>query len=127
MLESFLNMFYTKCITNYLIIILVILIFLSCKYKKDNIEFLHRFDISKSLKTSFSESIDYCNTFHIAQNGAYESCMFEYIYNHSKEEYKLLMKIRKYCYETTDTEYDRRHCIDSVSYKQLTLPTTRRV
>lgn len=69
---------------------------------------------TETIKTTFLNSIEYCNTLHIAQNGAYESCILDYIYKQSKEDYKLLMDIRKYCYEITDTEYERRKCIDVI-------------
>lgn len=107
-----------------LVFIVVLLIIITfgivsfCQKAKfeDNQEFEKQkhFEIPQSLKINFSNSIKYCNTLHIAQNGAYESCMLDYIYKQSKEDYKLLLTVRKYCNETTDTEYDRRHCIDMI-------------
>ena len=65
-----------------------------------------------SLKTNFKNSIEHCKTLNIAQNGAFENCMHNYIYRKSETDYDILTKISDYCERTTNTEYDRRECID---------------
>lgn len=68
--------------------------------------------ISKSLKINFKNGIDYCKTQNIAQNGAFENCVLYYIYERSKTDHAIILKINTYCDKTTSNECDRRNCIE---------------
>lgn len=69
---------------------------------------------SESLKTNYKDSIAYCQTLKIAQTGAIEACMHNYIYKKSNTDYKLLVKISGFCAKITSTEYDRWRCMDNI-------------
>lgn len=68
--------------------------------------------IPKSLKTNFKNGIDYCKTQNIAQSGAFENCVLYYIYERSKSDHAIILKINTYCDKTTTNECDRRNCIE---------------
>ncbi len=70
--------------------------------------------IPKSLKTNYKDGIVYCQTLNIAQTGAIEDCMHDYIYKKSNTDYELLVKISHFCAKNTSTEYDRWRCIDNI-------------
>ena len=69
-------------------------------------------NIPKSLKINFKNGIDYCKTQNIAQNGAFENCVLYYIYERSKSDNAIILKINTYCDETTSNECDRRNCVE---------------
>jgi len=68
--------------------------------------------IPKSLKINFKNSIYYCKAQNIAQNGAFENCVLYYIYERSKTDHAIILKINTYCDKTTTNECDRRNCIE---------------
>jgi len=68
--------------------------------------------IPKSLKTNFKNGIDYCKTQNIAQSGAFENCVLYYIYERSKSDHAIILKINTYCDKTTSNECDRRNCVE---------------
>lgn len=68
--------------------------------------------IPESLKINYKDSLEYCKTLNLAQTGAIEACMQDYIYKKSNTDYELLVKISDYCTKTTSTEYDRWRCLD---------------
>ncbi len=81
--------------------------------EKQNEIFVEPLDINipTSLKTNFKNGIDYCKTQNIAQNGAFENCVLYYIYQRSKSDHAIILKINTYCDETTSNECDRRNCV----------------
>lgn len=68
--------------------------------------------VSQSLKTNFKRGTDYCNTQNIAQNGAFEKCVLDYIYERNKKDHEIILKINTYCSRTTTNECDRRNCVE---------------
>ena len=76
--------------------------------------FLKSVCISESLKINYKAGIEYCKTLNIAQTGAIEACMHDYIYKKSNTDYELLVKISDYCAKNTSTEYDRWRCLDNI-------------
>ena len=68
--------------------------------------------IPKSLKTNFKNGIDYCKAQNIAQSGAFENCVLYYIYERSKSDHAIILKINTYCDKTTTNECDRRNCVE---------------
>lgn len=68
--------------------------------------------IPETLKINYKESLKYCKTLNIAQTGAIEACMQDYIYKKSNTDYELLVKISDFCAKNTSTEYDRWRCWD---------------
>lgn len=68
--------------------------------------------VPKSLKINFKKGIEYCKTQHIAQNGAFESCVLDYIYERNKKDHETILKINTYCSGTTTNECDRRNCVE---------------
>lgn len=91
--------------------IIFLLFFLALFFINFVSEFL-KYKTSKSLKIKYKDSIEYCKTLHIAQTGAFEACMQNYIYQKSVKDYEHLVKISDYCTQKTPTEYDRWVCID---------------
>lgn len=79
--------------------------------KKDFIESLN-INIPKSLKINFKNGVDYCKTQNIAQSGAFENCVLYYIYERSKSDHAIILKINTYCDTTTSNECDRRNCVE---------------
>lgn len=77
--------------------------------------------IPESLKINYKESLEYCKTLNIAQTGAIEACMQDYIYKKSNTDYELLVKISNYCTKNTPTEYDRWRCMDNILNRQAVL------
>ena len=73
--------------------------------------FFNSIYIPESLKINYKESLEYCKTLNIAQTGAIEACMQDYIYKKSNTDYELLVKISDYCAQNTSTEYDRWRCM----------------
>ena len=69
-------------------------------------------NIPKSLKINFKNSIYYCKAQNIAQNGAFENCVLYYIYERSKSDHAIILKINTYCDKTTSNECDRRNCVE---------------
>jgi len=82
--------------------------------EKQNEIFVEPLDINipTSLKTNFKNGIDYCKTQNIAQNGAFENCVLYYIYERSKSDHAIILKINTYCDTTTSNECDRRNCVE---------------
>jgi len=72
--------------------------------------------VPKSLKINFKNGIDYCETQNIAQNGAFENCVLNYIYERNKKDYETTLKINTYCSKTTTNECDRRNCVEVFIY-----------
>lgn len=68
--------------------------------------------VPESLKINFKKGTDYCNTRNIAQNGAFESCVLDYIYECNKKDQEIILKINTYCDKTTTNECDRRNCVE---------------
>lgn len=68
--------------------------------------------VPESLKTNFKKGTDYCKTQNIAQNGAFEICVLYYIYERSKKDHEIILKINTYCFRTTTNECDRRNCVE---------------
>ena len=68
--------------------------------------------VPKSLKINFQNGTDYCKTQNIAQNGAFESCVLDYIYERNKKDHETILKINTYCSRTTTNECDRRNCVE---------------
>lgn len=68
--------------------------------------------VSQSLKTNFKRGTDYCNTQNIAQNGAFETCVLNYIYEYNRADYEIILKINTYCDKITTNECDRRNCVE---------------
>ena len=82
--------------------------------KEPNEVFVEPLDINipTSLKTNFKNSIYYCKTQNIAQSGAFENCVLYYIYERSKSDHAIILKINTYCDKTTSNECDRRNCVE---------------
>lgn len=72
--------------------------------------------VPKSLKINFKNGIGYCETQNIAQNGAFENCVLNYIYERNKKDYETTLKINTYCSKTTTNECDRRNCVEVFIY-----------
>ena len=68
--------------------------------------------VPKSLKINFKNGIDYCETQNIAQNGAFENCVLNYIYKCNRADYEIILKINTYCDKITTNECDRRNCVE---------------
>ena len=68
---------------------------------------------TKNLKIHYTEGSDICKNKNFYAPFETEYCIFEYVKNKSQNEYKTLEKIRKYCLNTTQNEYERRSCIDN--------------
>jgi hypothetical protein len=82
-------------------------------YKKTPVEPLN-ITVPKSLKTNFKNGIDYCKTQNIAQNGAFETCILDYIYERNRAYYEIILKINTYCDKITTNECDRRNCVERI-------------
>lgn len=82
--------------------------------EKQNEVFVEPLDINipTSLKTNFKNGIDYCKAQNIAPNGAFENCVLYYIYERSKSDHAIILKINTYCDKTTSNECDRRNCVE---------------
>lgn len=72
--------------------------------------------VPESLKTNFKKGTEYCKTQNIAQNGAFENCVLDYIYGHNKNDHETILKINTYCDKTTTNECDRRNCVEEYIY-----------
>lgn len=70
--------------------------------------------VPKSLKINFKNGTDYCQKQHIAQNGAFETCVLYYIYERNKKDHETILKINTYCSKTTTNECDRRNCVERI-------------
>jgi hypothetical protein len=70
--------------------------------------------VPESLKINFKNGTDYCKTQNIAQNGAFEICVLYYIYERSKTDHEIILKINTYCDKTTTNECDRRNCVENI-------------
>ena len=68
--------------------------------------------VPKSLKINFKNGTDYCQKQHIAQNGAFETCVLNYIYECNRADYEIILKINTYCDKITTNECDRRNCVE---------------
>ena len=68
--------------------------------------------VPKSLKINFKNGTNYCKTQNIAQNGAFENCVLNYIYERNKKDHETILKINTYCSRTTTNECDRRNCVE---------------
>ena len=68
--------------------------------------------VPKSLKINFKKGTNYCETQNIAQNGAFETCVLNYIYKCNRADYEIILKINTYCDKITTNECDRRNCIE---------------
>ena len=53
--------------------------------------------VPKSLKINFKNGTNYCKTQNIAQNGAFENCVLYYIYERSRKDHEIILKINTYC------------------------------
>lgn len=93
-------------------VIMLAVVFTQQKIQANNTTVLN-FAVQKSLKINFNNSIKYCKTKNIANNGAFEFCMKTYIQQKSIADYNTLMKILNYCGATTKTEYDKWVCISA--------------
>lgn len=72
--------------------------------------------VPKSLKINFKNGTNYCKTQNIAQNGAFENCVLYYIYERSRKDHEIILKINTYCAKTTTNECDRRNCVEKYIY-----------
>lgn len=68
--------------------------------------------VPKSLKINFKNGTNYCKTQNIAQNGAFETCVLDYIYERNRAYYEIIQKINTYCDKITTNECDRRNCVE---------------
>ena len=74
---------------------------------------------TKNLKIHYTEGSDICKNKKFYAPFETEYCIFEYVKNKSQNEYKTLEKIRKYCLNTTENEYDRRSCIEDIIHSNF--------
>ena len=72
----------------------------------------HNIKLSNTIKTNFYKSIEHCKRLNIAQNGAFETCQMKFIFQNSQTDYYTLIQISNYCENITNTEHDKRECID---------------
>lgn len=52
----------------------------------------------------------------VMQNGAFESCVLNYIYEYNRADYEIILKINTYCDKITTNECDRRNCVENFIY-----------
>ena len=69
---------------------------------------------TENLKQIFDIGQNDCSKKNLYTAFEFECCTWEYVKFKSKNDYKILEKIRTYCLYSTKNEYDRRKCIELI-------------